>query len=82
MALPPPPPKRNVKLAALSEMTVAPQRTIPVPACTTRAAGTLVPLNFKVDPAFKRRLKMYALEKDTTMVEVMMNTLNQLMDND
>ncbi|MGL4755338.1 MAG: hypothetical protein ACRCXB_23505 [Aeromonadaceae bacterium] len=73
MKTPPPPPKK--KTLDLEPLAIAK----PI---TKRVDGTLVALNFKVDPAFKRRLKMYALEKDTTMVDVMMNTLNQLMDND
>lgn len=76
----PPPPKRteNAKLAAL-KFDVEPKAK-PVSGVTAASAATLTPLNFKVSPEFRRKLKMYAIEHDTTMVEVMVNTLNQLMD--
>lgn len=90
MSIPPPPEKKpNAKLAALNltldkpaEKPKPKAKAKPVPAITAADTGELKPLNFKVPPEFKRRFKMYALERDTTMVEILMATLTQLMDDD
>lgn len=71
------PPKKapvNNKLAMLSGLDEAVAKPI-----TAREDGALSPLNFKVSPEFKRRLKMHCVENDLTMVEFMMDTLNRAM---
>lgn len=82
--IPPPPPKKdggNAKLAALGGLTKAPERPAKAPKPITASADDdLKPLNFKVSPEFKRRFKMYAIENDTTMVELMVSTMTKLMD--
>lgn len=78
----PPPPKRteNAKLAAL-KFDVEPKAK-PVKAITAANGGSLVPLNFKVSPEFRRKFKMYALENDTSMVDIFVTQMNRLMEND
>lgn len=44
-----------------------------------REEEALSPLNFKVNPEFRRRLKIYCAENGMTMVEFMVRTLNQEM---
>lgn len=71
------PPKKeavNPKLAMM--LSIGSTEAKPI---TAREDLTLVPLNFKVSPEFKRRLKMYCVENDSTMVEFMMDTLNRVM---
>lgn len=76
MSIKPPPAKKgNAKLAALSAMTEAPAKAL-----TERAPGDLVPLNLKVPAAMKRRLKLFALENDTTMVDVVDKALTAYME--
>lgn len=71
------PPKKeavNPKLAMMLSIGSAEPKPI-----TAREDGALAPLNFKVSPEFKRRLKMHCVENDLTMVEFMMDTLNRAM---
>ncbi|APU00794.1 hypothetical protein [Aeromonas phage Asp37] len=78
MAIPPPPKKvdRNLKALSLASLADAPAKAI-----TAREDSALTPLNFKVSPEFRRRLKLYCVENDLTMVEFMMDTLNRAMEN-
>lgn len=78
MSIPPPPKRDAVNHKALSLAgslsTVKPQRPL-----TAREDGTLVPLNFKVSPEFKRKLKLFAAENDVSMVDAMMTALTAYM---
>ena len=47
---------------------------------TKPAAGEKVPLNFRVDPEFKRRLKGFAVAHDVDMVDVMMDAVGEYLD--
>ncbi len=78
MAIAPPP--ANAKMRALASLDVA-MTAAPVQALTARDDKSTAALNFKVSPEFKRRLKMWALENDTTMVEAMVSVMTQHMEN-
>ncbi|APU00878.1 hypothetical protein [Aeromonas phage 59.1] len=78
MAIAPPP--TNAKMRALASLDVA-AVAAPVQALTSRDDKATAALNFKVSPEFKRRLKMWALENDTTMVEAMVSVMTQHMEN-
>lgn len=67
----------NSKLAALGNIDLEPKPT--TRPLTAREDGTLVPLNFKVSPEFKRRLKLFAVENDVSMVDAMMTAVNAYM---
>lgn len=75
-----PPPARNPKALTMS-LDAALKAPAEVKPITAREDNALAPLNFKVSPEFKRRLKMYCVENDLTMVEFMMGTLNRAMEN-
>ncbi len=77
MAIAPPP--ANAKMRALASLDVAAMAT-PVQSLTARDDKSTAALNFKVSPEFKRRLKMWALENDTTMVEAMVSVMTQHME--
>ncbi len=78
MAIAPPP--ANAKMRALASLDVA-AVAAPVQALTARDDKSTAALNFKVSPEFKRRLKLFALENDTTMVEAMVSVMTQHMEN-
>ncbi|APU01211.1 hypothetical protein [Aeromonas phage 32] len=80
MAIPPPPARNPKQLKGLS-LDAALKAPAEVKPITAREDSTLAPLNFKVSPEFKRRLKMHCVENDLTMVEFMMDTLNRTMEN-
>ncbi|MGL4355700.1 MAG: ribbon-helix-helix protein [Aeromonas popoffii] len=72
----PPPPARNPKALKVMSLDDAMKAPAAAKQITAREDSTLVPLNFKVSPEFKRRLKMHCVENDLTMVEYMVTTLN------
>ncbi|MGL4507609.1 MAG: hypothetical protein ACRCUF_17950 [Aeromonas sobria] len=75
MAMPPPPKKEvNAKAISLAGALSTVKARTPL---TAREDSTLVPLNFKVKPEFKRKLKMFAAANDVSMVEAMMMAVNE-----
>ena len=44
------------------------------------ASGEKVPLNFRVDPEFKKRFKMFSITHDIDMVDIMVEAVSDYLD--